>query len=138
MASEQSSGAARQWSATGWLFAWTLAWLVSLAVARFGPELVWGENAIAGWIAVGANLAVGVGWIIAFRRYLRSIDELQRKIQQDALGITLGIGWIVGFASFVAADAGLLPGGGLDVAVFTAGLGLVYLLAVGIGMVRYR
>ena len=45
------------------------------------------------------------------------MDELQRKILQDALTITLGVGWVGGFA-YVVADAAGLVADGVNIAVF--------------------
>ncbi|MEE1621187.1 hypothetical protein ACQ3I4_02705 [Zafaria sp. Z1313] len=54
------------------LAAWTLAWLASFAVARFGPASWWDpqEHAAASWTAVAANALIGAGWILAFTRFL--------------------------------------------------------------------
>ena len=41
------------------------------------------------------NVLVGSAWIISFTRWLRALDELQRKIMQDALAVTLGAAWSV-------------------------------------------
>ncbi|MEV4178661.1 hypothetical protein [Nonomuraea sp. NPDC049709] len=117
---------------------WTLAWAASLALAKFGPERAWdSQQPVASWAAVGANLAIGIGWIVAFTRFLREQDELQRKIVQDALGITLGVGWIGGFA-YVVADAAGLVTYDVDIAAVPVSLGVVYLLAVIVGKIRYR
>lgn len=118
---------------------WTLAWLISLAAARFGPELVWGtqEPPAAGWIAIGVNLLVGAIWIIAFARFLRALDDLWRKIMLDALAVTLGVGWVVGFA-YAAANAAGLVADDLNLAVFPVLLGAVYVAAFAVGRIRYR
>ena len=123
---------------TGRFFLWTIAWLVSLAVARFGPGLLWDTGqSVASWVAVAANLVVGIGWIVAWMRLLQGMDELQRKILQDALTITLGVGWVGGFAYVVADNAGLV-GGDVNLGVFPALLGVVYVIAVAVGKLRYR
>ena len=93
--------------------------------------------AVASWAAVAANLVVGIGWIVAFTRFLRAIDELQRKIMQDALAVTLGVGWVVGFAYVVADDAGLVAHD-VDIAVFPALMGVVFMIAFVVGKIRYR
>jgi hypothetical protein len=116
---------------------WTLAWVLTLALARFGPEHVWDAQPVVSWAAVGANLVVGVGWIVAFARLLQAMDELDRKILQDALVVTLGVGWIVGFA-YVVADAAGLIAYDVSIAVFPALLGVVYLVAFAAGKLRYR
>ncbi|MFC4529232.1 hypothetical protein [Sphaerisporangium dianthi] len=117
---------------------WTLAWLATLALAKFGPGLFWdSQRPAASWAAVAANLVVGIGWIVAFARFLRGQDELQRKIMQDALAVALGVGWVIGFA-YVVADAADLVVYDVDVAVLPVLLGVVYVIAVMVGKIRYR
>ncbi len=117
---------------------WTLAWLVTLALARFGPGLLWDtQQQAASWVAVVANLVVGIGWIVAFTRLLQGLDELQRKILQDALMVTLGVGWVGGFA-YVVADAAGLVAYDVNIALFPALLGVVFSIAFVVGMLRYR
>jgi hypothetical protein len=124
---------------TARLAIWTLAWLATLAVARFGPELLWDgqQQPVASWAAVIANLAVGIGWIVAFTRFLRGLDELQRKIMQDALAVTLGVGWVVGFAYVVADNAGLVADR-VDIAALPALMGVVFVIAFVVGNIRFR
>jgi hypothetical protein len=133
----QSSGYQDSIKLTARLALWTLAWAATLALASFGPRLLWDSQPVASWAAVATNLAVGIGWIVAHARYLRGIDELQRKIMQDALAVTLGVGWVGGFA-YVVADAAGLVAYDVDIAVFPALLGVVYLIAFIVGKIRYR
>ncbi len=87
---------------------WTLAWVATLALAKFGPALLWNEQPVASWIAIAVNIAVGVAWIVAHAQYLRGVDDLQRKILMDALAIALGAGLVGGFAYSAANTAGLI------------------------------
>ncbi|HEU4867471.1 MAG TPA: hypothetical protein VFV09_07060 [Actinomycetota bacterium] len=119
------------------LMFWTLAWVATLAFAKFGPEHLWDSQQTASWAAVALNTVVGIGWIVAFTHFLREADELQRKIVQDALTATLGVGWIGGFAYVVADGAGLVDFDA-NIAVFPTLLGVVYLITVLIGTIRYR
>lgn len=138
METTKGTGAYRaELKATAGMVVWGLAWVASLALARFGPGL-WGESQHAAtWAAVGVNLIVGVGWIVAFARFLRTIDELQRKILQDALAAALGAGLVLG-SGYVVADAGGLIPGEVDLAVFPIVMGVVYLAAFLVGKIRYR
>ena len=123
---------------TAQLALWTLAWLVTLAAARFGPELLWGaQQQAASWVAVALNVLVGIVWIVAFARFLRALDDLWRKIMQDALAVTLGAGWVIGFAYVVANGAGLMASDP-NVALFPVLLGVIYVIAVVVGRIRYR
>jgi hypothetical protein len=123
--------------ATAQFALWTLAWVATVALAKFGPQLLWDPSQrVASWAAVAVNLAAGIGWIVAFTRFLRAIDELQRQILQDALAVTLGVGWVVGFAYVVADTAGLVRD--IDVAVLPALMGVVFVIAFVVGKIRYR
>ncbi len=119
------------------LVIWGLSWVASLALARFGPEYFWDSQPVPSWAAVALNVLVGIGWIVAFTRFLRAVDDLQRKILLDAFAVTLGAGWVVGFG-FVAADAAGLVTGDVELAVFPLLLGAVFLTAFVIGRIRYR
>lgn len=123
--------------ATGGLVAWTVAWAASLALARFGPE-VWGDSRPAAtWAAVVANLIVGFGWIVAFTRFLRALDDLERKIMLDALAVTLGVGWVVGFGYVVTDLAGLVSLE-MGVAALPVFMGVVFVVAFVVSRLRYR
>ncbi|WP_141689624.1 hypothetical protein [Streptomyces sp. DI166] len=120
------------------LVLWTFAWAATLALAKFGPELLWAPpQRGAGWAAVAVNLVVGFGWITAFTRFLRALDELQRKIIQDALAVTLGVGWILGFA-YVVTDQASLIARDINAAVLPALMGVVFVVAFAVGKIRYR
>lgn len=121
--------------ATGMLAVWTLAWLATLALAQFGPDLLWGSHPVWSWIAVAVNLLVGIGVIVAFTRYLSRADELDRKIMLDALAVTFGVAWVTGFAYVVANAAGLVT---IDIAVLLAAPGVVFVIGVVAGKIRYR
>lgn len=135
----ESTGYRQQNKASAQLVLWTIVWLATLAAARFGPQFVWDPEQLqaVSWAAVVVNVLVGVAWIIAFARFLRALDDLWRKIMQDALAITLGGGWVIGFGYFVADAAGLVELD-LNVAIFPALLGAIYVIAFAIGRVRYR
>lgn len=120
----------------GLLLVTTLAWVATLALASFGPAL-WGEGPVSGWLAIGANLAAGVAWIIAHARYLRAVGELQRKVQLEAMGLALGVGIVGGCAIAVAHRSGLIPLVG-DAATVSVLVGVVYLVATVVGNLRYR
>ena len=133
----QTGGYQEAFKATGQLMLWTLAWVATLALAKFGPIYLWDSQPAASWAAVALNLVVGVGWIVSHARYLRGIDELQRKINQDALAVTLGVGWVSAFA-YVVADAADLISYDAGIGGFATLLAVVYMIATVVGHLRYR
>lgn len=83
---------------TAKLAVWTVAWLVTLAIATFGPKFLWNWNDGITTAATLVNLLVGIGMIVANKNHLRSLDEMQQKIYLEAMAITLGVGLVVGLA----------------------------------------
>jgi hypothetical protein len=92
---------------------------------------------VLSWIAVAVNVLLGVGWIIAHARYLRGVDDLNRKILMDAIAVALGAGLVGGFAYSAASTAGLI-GFDSDIAFISVLMAIVYIVAVAAGFVRYR
>ena len=119
------------------LAAWTVAWVATLALAQFGPVGLWHGDPVASWIAIVANVAAGVAWIVVHARYLAAVDDLQRKILMDALGLALGVGLVVGFAHSVASRHDLVTLEA-DIGFVSALMGVTYVLVTAIGTLRYR
>lgn len=115
----------------------TVAWIATLALARFGPGGLWGSGESLGWIAVGVNLVLGVAWIAAFVHFLRSVDELQRKVLLEALAVALGVAWVAGLG-YAAADAAGLVTFEVDAAALPLVTAAAFLVAFVVGRIRYR
>src|SRR5215475_3377342 len=77
------------------LFCWAAAWVGSCALMSIGPRLLWNKTMVFTLLAVGFNFCVGVGLILAHKRYLARLDELQQRIYLNALAITVGVALIV-------------------------------------------
>lgn len=119
------------------LFVWTVAWIGTLALASFGPKLIWNHYPVISWIAIGVNIAVGAGWIVAHALYLRRSEELQRKVLLDATALAIGVGLVGGFA-FAAAENVKLISFDSDIAFLSVLMAVVYIVATVVGNLRYR
>jgi hypothetical protein len=80
------------------LAVWTTGWVVSLALATFGPMFIWESGTLPSVLAIAVNLAIGVGMILANKHHLQGLDELQRNMQLEAMAVSLGVGLITGLA----------------------------------------
>jgi hypothetical protein len=78
------------------LFYWNAAWAAATALMAFGPKLLWNKALVFTLLAVGLDVAVGVGMILANKKYVMELDELQRTVYLKALAITVGVGLIAG------------------------------------------
>ena len=70
---------------------WTVAWVLTLALATFGPRFAWESNTAFTLLAVAGNLFMGAGMILANKRHIKGLDELQQKIQLEAMALALGV-----------------------------------------------
>jgi hypothetical protein len=119
------------------LFQWNVAWAAATALMAFGPKFLWNKALVFTLLAVGLDLAVGVGMILANKKYLAEVDELQRKIQLNSMGITLGVGLIAGVPLSVM-DANHLIPFHADIAHLSILMALTFLASNLYGTWRYR
>ena len=82
------SGPRERW-AGGWFVAASLAWAMSFVAATYAlrRELV---APPVSWAVAAVPPVVAVATLLVFVRYLRELDELQRRIQLGALAFGLG------------------------------------------------
>jgi hypothetical protein len=86
----------RIWTRTIRLACWGGAWLAATALMRFGPKFLWNQVLVFTLLAIGLDVVVGVGMILANKKYVAELDELQQKVYLNALGITVGVALIAG------------------------------------------
>ncbi len=91
------------------LLAWSAAWVASMALAAFGPKLIWNYDTLLTILTVLVNLGTGLAMILATRRYLRGLDEMHQKIFLDAAVLTLGVGLVSGLSYELLEDIRLIP-----------------------------
>ena len=70
---------------------WNGAWLAATALMKFGPRFIWDKALVFTLLAIGLDVAVGVGMVLATKKYVMELDELQQKVYLNALGITVGV-----------------------------------------------
>jgi len=116
---------------------WTGAWVLSLAVSTFGSLLIWKENNTLTAIAILFNFLIGIGMMMANIRHLNGLDELQRKIQLEAMGIALGLAVVAGI-SYSSLDQTNIISYNAEISFLVILIGITYLAGVLIGNYRYR
>ena len=73
---------------------WALAWVLTTALAAFGPKVFWGFHTGLTILGVLINVGVGFGMIFETRRHLQALDEMHQKIFRDAAVLSLGVGLV--------------------------------------------
>ena len=116
---------------------WTVSWVVTLAIATFGPKFLWDYNFSISILFILINTIIGIGMILINRKYIDGLDEMQRKVNMDAMAIALGVG-LVGGVTYSTLDI-------VNVIPFDAEIGFLimlmsvtYLIAIVVGNIRYK
>ncbi len=115
---------------------WTFSWLIATALATFGPRFIW-ESTILSIMGVVLCTAVGIGMLFANMRFLNGLDELQRKIQLEAMAWALGAA-VVGGLSYALTDKINLIQHEADIAFVVVLISITYMIGVLIGKRRYQ
>ena len=116
---------------------WTLAWVLTMALANFGPDFIWQSNQWITILAIVINLAIGFGMILANKRHLRGLDEMQQKIQLEAMAMSLGVALVVGL-SYSNLDVTDVIDFDAEISHVVILMGLTYGLGVMFGLRKYR
>jgi hypothetical protein len=127
----------RIWKNTIRLACWGGAWLAATALMGFGPKFLWNKALVITLLAVGLNVAVGVGMILANKRYIAELDELQQKVYLNALAITVGVAVIAGIPFSVLNKYHVIPFNA-DISFLVILMSLTYVVSVAYGNWRYR
>ena len=119
------------------LFRWNGAWGAATALMAFGPRFLWNKALVFTLLAVGLDVAVGVGMILANKKYVMELDELQRKVQLHSMGITLGVAVVAG-VPFSVMDAYHVIPFHADIAYLLILMSLTFAVSNLYGTRRYR
>ena len=118
------------------LMVWTFAWVITVAIFTFGPKFLWHGNKTLTILALILNVGMGVGMIVANKVFLRGSDEMQQKIQLDAMAATLGA-TLVGGIAYATMDTTNLISGDAEIGFLIMFMGLFYMASAIIGRLRY-
>jgi hypothetical protein len=119
------------------LFRWNGAWGAATALMAFGPKFLWNKALVFTLLAVVLDVAVGVGMILANKNYLTELDELQRKVQLNSMGITLGVAVVAG-VPFSVMDAYHMIPFHADITYLLILMSLTFAVSNLYGTRRYR
>ena len=116
---------------------WTAAWVFSLALATFGDKFIWQQDELITAIAIGVNFIIGIVMIMVNKQHLIDLDELQQKIQLNAMGLSLGIGLIVGISYSTLDTTGLISSDA-EISHLIIVMGLTYMIGIILGNRKYQ
>jgi hypothetical protein len=124
-------------TSTKLLYRWHGAWAAATLLMCFGPGFFWHRALWLTLLTVGLDVAVGVGMILATKKFIAEMDELQRKLFLDALAIALGVGLIVG-VPWTVMDVYRVIHFHANFGLLVILMGLTFLASLLYGTWRYR
>jgi len=116
---------------------WTMAWVLSMALATFGPKFIWEGNDALTVIGILLNALLGAGMIYANIKHMNSLDDLQKKIQLEAMGLALGVGIVGGLSYSLLATTNVIQQDA-EISFLVMLIGITYLASVIIGQRKYK
>jgi hypothetical protein len=119
------------------LVQWNAAWVAATALMAFGPKFLWHKSLAFSLLAVGLDLAMGVGMILSTKTYIEELDELQRKVYLNALATTVGVSLIAGIPWSVMDTYHIIPLKA-NIAYLVILMGLTFFVSIVYSTWRYR
>ena len=87
--------------------------------------------------AILLNVAVGAGMIVANKLHLDGLDELQRKIQLEAMALALGVG-LVGGLAYSTADVTDAIAFDAEISFLVILISVAYMIVIFVGRRKYQ
>ncbi|HET8804005.1 MAG TPA: hypothetical protein VFM72_05450, partial [Aequorivita sp.] len=116
---------------------WTGSWVLTVAIASFGPKLIWDNDITISLLFIVINIIIGVGMILMNRKFMNGLDEMQRKVCLDAMAIAIGVG-LVGGISYSMLDQVNVIAFPAEIAHLLILMGITYIIAIVVGNYRYK
>jgi hypothetical protein len=118
------------------IMVWIFVWMATFVAADKAEVYEWYTAGSLPLIAIAINAAIGLTVIVTYMRFLKELDEMQQKIQLNALALAMGIGLVgsVSYSLLVSAGIVAVP----DIAVVIVLLGGGYSAGLVIGRARYQ
>jgi hypothetical protein len=88
-------------------------------------------------LAILLNVGIGFGMILANKNSLRGLDELQQKIQLEAMALSLGVGLVVGLGYSIM-DTSNLISFDAEISHLVILMGLTYGAGIFVGRRKYQ
>jgi hypothetical protein len=117
------------------LYRWSGAWVA--ATVLMVNRILAHKALVFTLLAVGLNVAVGVGMILAFKKLIAEADELQRNLLLNAFAIAFGVGVVAGIPFTVMSAFRVIPVKA-NIGHLVILMGVAFIVSLLYGNRRYR
>lgn len=116
---------------------WSLAWSISWVGVTWALKSGWLASGAPGFVAALVSSCLGIGQALAYRCFLNEADEVQRKIEMEALALGFGVGVVGGMAYWLLELSGAVAASKTDLLYVLAVALMTYSAGVLLGKRRY-
>ena len=113
-----------------------LLWAGTLAITSMSREYTWHSNMLFISIIFTVHTFIGLLMVFSFRKFLKELDDLERKIQLDALALSVGITIISFSSTSILSMAGIIEK--LDQSSLIMLMAASYMVGIVVGRIKYR
>lgn len=103
----------------------------------FWSGTFWGENNLINLSVILLNIGVGIGMINANIKHLNTLDEMMKKVQLEAMGISLGAAVVGGIAYSMLDATNVIPFDA-EIGFLVMLIGISYMISLAINLRRYK
>ncbi|MGS0677037.1 hypothetical protein [Shewanella sp. 125m-1] len=113
-----------------------LFWAITLMISIFLSEHELLNSGLLITLAFSIHTLIGIAMLVSYRHFLVQLDEMERKVQLDALALSVGVA-IISFSSYsILANSGIVPP--LNAAYLIALIAVTYMVGIIKGRISYR
>lgn len=113
-----------------------LLWAITLLITSASIEYTWHSSMLFISTIFTVHTVIGVLMVFSFRKFLKELDDLERKIQLDALALSVGITIISFSSSSILSVAGIIEK--LDQSALIVVMAATYMVGIVVGRIKYR
>ena len=114
---------------------WSLGWILPFLGTNLAIVNEWIASDALSMAMILVVTGLGLAVLAAYHRFLRSADELMRKIQLDALAVTVGVGVVAGFSYTLLERAEIV--GQAEAMTLVMVMVVTYIIGVVAGLRRF-
>lgn len=113
---------------------WALGWMFSL-MANMILTKIFDQGVSALWaIILLTHVVAGTMLILSYRRFLSDLDEMERKVQLEAMALAVGLSLLVYSAGSILHSVDVLPAP--DASLMLVVMSLAYMAGLILGRIR--
>ncbi|WP_299810897.1 hypothetical protein [uncultured Shewanella sp.] len=113
-----------------------LAWALTLMISTYLSENELLGSGILLILVFSIHTLIGIAMLVAYRHFLVQLDEMERKVQLDALALSVGVA-IISFSSYsILENSAIVPP--LNAAYLIVLITLTYIVGIIKGRISYR